>query len=158
MYFIKIKNISFFKKNKFIYLFLAVLGLCCCTGISLVVESRGPLSSCDAWASHCNGFSCYGAQVLGFMSLSSCDSKTLEHRLNSCSAPAQLLCNMWDLSGSGIEPVSPALAGGFFTTEPPGKPPGVFFLSFGCCEYHRLFFSHCLNSIPSLTLKFLSFL
>ena len=25
-------------------------------------------------------------------------------------------------SGSGIEPMSPALAGGFFTTEPPGKP------------------------------------
>ena len=29
---------------------------------------------------------------------------------------------MWDLPGSGIEPVSPALAGRFFTTEPPGKP------------------------------------
>jgi len=29
---------------------------------------------------------------------------------------------MWDLPGSGIEPVSPALAGGFSTTEPPGKP------------------------------------
>ena len=28
----------------------------------------------------------------------------------------------WDLPGSGIEPVSPTLAGGFFTTEPPGKP------------------------------------
>ena len=27
---------------------------------------------------------------------------------------------MWDLPG--IEPMSPALAGGFFTTEPPGKP------------------------------------
>ena len=26
-----------------------------------------------------------------------------------------------DLSDPGIEPVSPALAGGFFTTEPPGK-------------------------------------
>ena len=26
-------------------------------------------------------------------------------------------------SDPGIEPVSPALAGGFFTTEPPGKPP-----------------------------------
>ena len=25
-----------------------------------------------------------------------------------------------DLPGLGIEPVSPALAGGFFTTEPPG--------------------------------------
>ena len=27
----------------------------------------------------------------------------------------------WDLPRSGIEPMSPALAGGFFTTEPPGK-------------------------------------
>ena len=29
-------------------------------------------------------------------------------------------------SGSGIKPVSPALAGGFFTTEPPGKPSVQF--------------------------------
>ena len=29
---------------------------------------------------------------------------------------------MWDLLGLGIEPVSPTLAGGFFTTEPPEKP------------------------------------
>jgi len=28
-----------------------------------------------------------------------------------------------DLPGPGIEPVSPALAGGFFATESPGKPP-----------------------------------
>jgi len=27
-----------------------------------------------------------------------------------------------DLPDPGIEPVSPALADGFFTTEPPGKP------------------------------------
>ena len=27
-----------------------------------------------------------------------------------------------DFPNLGIEPVSPALAGGFFTTEPPGKP------------------------------------
>ena len=33
---------------------------------------------------------------------------------------------MWDLLGSGIEPVSPALAGRFFTTEPPGKPQFFF--------------------------------
>ena len=26
----------------------------------------------------------------------------------------------WDLPGPGIKPMSPALAGGFFTTEPPG--------------------------------------
>ena len=29
---------------------------------------------------------------------------------------------MWDLPGPGTEPVSPALAGGFLTTAPPGKP------------------------------------
>ena len=28
---------------------------------------------------------------------------------------------MWDLPGPGIEPMSPALAGGFLTTEPTGK-------------------------------------
>ena len=31
-------------------------------------------------------------------------------------------CHMWALPGSGIEPMSPAVAGSFFTTEPPGKP------------------------------------
>ena len=29
---------------------------------------------------------------------------------------------MWDLPGPGIEPMSPTLFGGLFTTEPPGKP------------------------------------
>ena len=28
---------------------------------------------------------------------------------------------MWDLPRPGIDPVSPALAGGFLTTAPPGK-------------------------------------
>ena len=34
----------------------------------------------------------------------------------------QLVHGMWDLPGSGIEPMSPALAGGFFTSQSPGKP------------------------------------
>ena len=38
---------------------------------------------------------------------------------------------MWDLPESGIDPVSPALAGGFFTTEPPGKPPELSFYPLG---------------------------
>ena len=29
---------------------------------------------------------------------------------------------MWDLPRPGLEPVSPALAGGFLTIAPPGKP------------------------------------
>ena len=33
---------------------------------------------------------------------------------------------MWDLPGPGLKPVFPALAGGFLTTEPPGKP--LFFI------------------------------
>ena len=35
---------------------------------------------------------------------------------------------MWDLPGPGIEPVSPALAGGFLTTVPPGKSGTLCFL------------------------------
>ena len=29
---------------------------------------------------------------------------------------------MWELTGPGLEPAFPALAGGFLTTAPPGKP------------------------------------
>ena len=42
--------------------------------------------------------------------------------LSSCGSRAQLLRGMWDLPRPGLEPVSPALAGGFLTTAPPGKP------------------------------------
>ena len=42
-------------------------------------------------------------------------------RLSSCGSRAQLLCGMWDLPKPGLKPVSPALAGGFSTTAPPGK-------------------------------------
>ena len=31
--------------------------------------------------------------------------------------------------GSGIKPMSPSLAGGFFATEPPGKPEKCILLS-----------------------------
>ena len=42
--------------------------------------------------------------------------------LSSCGAQVQLLCGMRDLPGPGVEPMAPALAGGFLTTAPPGKP------------------------------------
>ena len=61
------------------------------------------------------------ASVVAAHELSSCGSWALEHSLSSRGAQAQLLLSMWDLSRSGIKPRSPALAGGFFTTEPPGK-------------------------------------
>ena len=53
--------------------------------------------------------------------LSSCGSWALECRLSSCGPQAQLLLSMCDLPELGIKPVSFVLAGGFFTTVPPGK-------------------------------------
>ena len=46
---------------------------------------------------------------------------------------------MWDLPGPGIEPVYPALAGGFPTTAPPGKSQqdGFFCLIF---EFYFIYF------------------
>ena len=48
-------------------------------------------------------------------------------RLSSCGSRAQLLRGMWDLLRPGLEPVSPALAGRFSTTAPPGKPRALHF-------------------------------
>ena len=72
-----------------------------------------------------------GSRRMGFSScgsrLSSCGSRALEHRLSSCGARAQLLHDMWDPPRPGLEPVSSALAGGFPTTGPPGKPWWLYF-------------------------------
>ena len=88
-----------------------------------------------AWASHYGGDACYRAQAVGTQAsfiamhgLSSWGSWALEHRLGSCGTWAQLLQGLWDLPELGIEAVSPALAGEFFTTEPPGKPKKHFFI------------------------------
>ena len=43
-------------------------------------------------------------------------------RLSSCGSRAQLPRGMWDPPRPGLEPMSPALAGRFSTTAPPGKP------------------------------------
>ena len=67
----------------------------------------------------------------------SCGFRALEHRLSSCGTWVQLH-NMWDLPEQGIEPVSTALVGGFFTTEPPGKP-----------EVPVFFDKHFLSPLPS---------
>ena len=59
------------------------------------------------------------SSVLGF---GSCGSQALEHRHNGRGTWAYLLLGMWGLPRPGTDLVSPALAGGFFLTEPPGKP------------------------------------
>ena len=52
------------------------------------------------------------------------------HRL-SCSAVCGIFLDQ------GVEPVSPALASGFFTTEPPGKSPYCFLSQPGHLIYPR---------------------
>ena len=132
-----------FKKNKFIYLFVCLfiyLFIYGCVGSLLLLAGflqlwrAGATLRCGVWASHCGGFSCCGAQALGTWAsvvvahgLSSCGSWALERRFSSCGTWAQLLRGMWELPGPGLEPVSPALAGGFLTTVPPGSPTDYYF-------------------------------
>ena len=98
-------------------------------GLSLAAASRGhsPL--------RCMGFPLqwpppweHGLQARG---LSICGSQALEHRLSSCGARASLLCSMWYPPRPGIKPVSPALAGGFLTNAPPGKPRKTIYIQNG---------------------------
>ena len=93
---------------------MAVLGLCLCVRAFSSCCKRGPLF----------------IAVHGPLTIAA--SLVAEHRLqmrrlSSCDSRAQLLHGMWDLPRPGLEPVSPALAGGFSTTAPPGKPLQVIF-------------------------------
>ena len=63
--------------------------------------------------------------VVAAHGLSSCHSWVLVHGLSSCGAWAQLFHSMWNLPQPGIEPMCPALAGGFLSTMPPGKSHGI---------------------------------
>ena len=109
----------FFFINFFIFLFffffLVVLGLRFCARAFASCGERGPLF------------------IAVHRPLTIAASPVAEHRLqtrrlSSCGSRAQLLRGMWDLPRPGLEPVSPALAGGFSTTAPPGKPGEDFLL------------------------------
>ena len=88
--------------------------------------------------SHCSGLSRRGAWAVECSGSRSCGSSAPRHRLSSCGARAELPCGMWDLPGPGIRPVSPALAGLFFSPEPTGKSWTLLFLKriehFSCCN------------------------
>ena len=106
-----------------IYLFLAAQGLCCWVRtfstvtvwlVWLSVE-QGSLC-CSLRASHHGGFSCCEAQALH-----PADSVVAVRGLNICGTQTYLLLCMWNLPRKEIEPLSPALAGRFLSTVPPGK-------------------------------------
>ena len=91
------------------YVCMAVLGLRFCARAPSSCGKRGPLF----------------IAVRGPLAIAA--SLVAEHRLqtrrlSNCGSRAQLPRGMWDLPRPGLEPVSPALAGGLSTTAPPGKP------------------------------------
>ena len=113
----------------FIYLFLAVLGLHCCLGFSSLVASRGYsllavlgllILLASLLAEH--GLYSTQASVVAAPGLQSTGSTAVAHGFRT-----QLVRNRWDHLGSGIEPVFPALASRFSTTEPSGNPFAVIF-------------------------------
>ena len=67
-------------------------------------------------------------------------SGALDHRLSSRDAQAWLLRGKCGFSGSELQPTSPALAGGFFTPEPPRKPLQVTIRPFPFTMYTFLDF------------------
>ena len=99
----------FFLKYLFIYLFMAVLGLRFCARAFSSCGKRGPL------------FIAVRGPLIIAASLVA-EHRLQTRRLSSCGSRAQLLRGMWDLPRPGLEPLSPALAGRFSTTAPPGKP------------------------------------
>ena len=105
-----LKEDHFFKKKfyLFIYLFLAVLGLRFCARAFSSCGKQGPLF-----------IAVHGP--LTIVASLVVEHKLQTHRLSNCGSRAQLLRGMWDLPGPGLEPVSPALAGRFSTTAPPGE-------------------------------------
>ena len=98
----------FFKLFYLFYLWLC-WGFVSLRGLSLVVAGGGHSSS------RCTGLSL--SRPLLLRSTGSRHAGSV-----NCGSWAQLLRGMWDLPRPGLEPVSPALAGRFSTTAPPGKP------------------------------------
>ena len=112
--------------------FLLFIFLFGCPGSSVLVWL---FSSCSGWgyspvvvcslliavASRC------GAQALGCTGFRSCDAWVQPLQLPGSRVRAWLLHSIHDPPGPRMESVSPALAGRFFTSEPPWKPKNWFF-------------------------------
>ena len=111
----------FFTIYLFIYLWLRWVFVAV-RGLSLVV-ARGPLFIAvrgPLFIAVRGPFSIAAPPVAGH--------RLHTRRLSNCGSRAQLLRGMWDLPRPGLEPVSPALAGRFSTTAPPGKPSLEFLM------------------------------
>ena len=99
---------------------LIALGLPCWWGLSAFAAS-GCCSSRQRTGFLLRWFSCCGAQAAGTWALGA-----TARGLSSCGAWTWLPRSLWNPPGPGVEPMSPALAGGFLSTLPRGKTCSVF--------------------------------
>ena len=105
-----------------LFLFLALLGLHCCTGFSLAEASGAPPFTVGAQAPCCRGFSAGSAGCTGRAGSSSHSSRAQSAGSVAVACRLPFHAGMWDVPGPGVKPRPCALAGWFFTTEPPRKP------------------------------------
>ena len=125
-----------------IYFVFGCIGSLSLHGLSLVAVSGGYSSL------RCVSFSLRwllllwstGSRHMGF---SSCGLQALERKLSNFGTQALLLRGMWDLPRPGLKPVSPALAGGFLTTAPPGKSHDFLLLNW--IIFHFMYIPHFLT-------------
>ena len=122
LYEVSLHRMKFFLIILCIYLFLALLGLHCYAGFPLVVSGDYSLTAVRGSLIAVLPLVACVAQALWRAGFSTCGSWALEHRLNSSGTWAELFLGMWDLPCPGTKPVSSALAGSFYITEPRGKP------------------------------------
>ena len=116
---------------------MAALGLCCCMWAFSSCGELGLLSIAVHGVLIVVVFLCCKAWALAAQA-----SVVVARGLRSCGARALLLCGMWDLPRPRLEPVSPALAGGFLTIVPPGNSYLIFLLGsfFGLWLHLNVFF------------------
>ena len=110
---------------------MVALGLHCCAQAFSSCGERGLFSNWSASASHCPGFpqQGVGSRLLG---------------ISSCGTWTELPLSRWGLPGPGIQPMSPALAGGFLTPDHQGNLGSSFLIR--CSSFPSLPPLSCLPS------------
>ena len=111
---------------------MVALDLCC---------GAQAFSSCGWWASHCSGFSCCRAQAWRCMNTVAV----------ACRLISPVACGIL-VPQPRIEPVSPALGGGFLTTGAAGKTPHTYiFFSFIFISWRLITLQYCSGFCHTLT-------
>ena len=96
----------------FLFIYLFIFG---CVGLRLCARAFSSCSERGALLIPVRG-------PLTIAASPAAEHRLQTRRLSSCGSRSQLLRGTWDPPRPGLEPASPALAGRFSTTAPPGKP------------------------------------